>query len=85
MFAIDGKHFKAYLNGNTRELAAMHATYRAYRAHGKGLHGAYVKAIVPGRGDDQDMWAECEPALSPPAADFTLSASEDIWADIPVK
>lgn len=44
MFAIDGKHFQAYLNGNTRELAAMHATYGAFRAPGKGLHGAYVKA-----------------------------------------
>ena len=31
MFVIDGKLFKTYLNGNTRELAAMHATYGAYR------------------------------------------------------
>ena len=43
MFAI-GEHFKAYLNGNMRELAAMHATYAAYRSPGEGLHGAYVKA-----------------------------------------
>ena len=42
MFAIEGEHFKAYLNSSTRELAAMHATNGAYRAPGEGLHGAYV-------------------------------------------
>ena len=42
IFAIDGKHFKAYLNGNKRGLAAMHATYGACRAPGEGLHGAYL-------------------------------------------
>ena len=44
MFAIEGEHFKAYLNSSTRELAAMHATYGAHRSPGEGLHGAYVKA-----------------------------------------
>ena len=40
---IDGKHFKVYLNGTERLIAAQHATYGAYRKPGKGLHGAYVK------------------------------------------
>lgn len=40
---IDGKHFKTYLTSKTRQVAAMHRTYGAYRKPGKGLSGGYVK------------------------------------------
>lgn len=40
---IDCKHFKTYLTSQTRQIAAMHRTYGAYRKPGQGLCGGYVK------------------------------------------
>lgn len=40
---IDGKHYKPYLTGAARVMAAKHSTWGAYRSPGKGLRGGYVK------------------------------------------